>query len=53
MLPEQTWVVDSGKPRWDEASSTAVELLSAVNPCGDSISVRPLPIVRMIRQPPK
>ncbi len=31
---------------------TVVEAASAAKPCGDSMSVRPLPIVRMMRQPP-
>ena len=31
---------------------TAAEADSAAMPCGDSISTRPLPKVRMTRQPP-
>ncbi|CAM5323992.1 hypothetical protein SALBM311S_10080 [Streptomyces alboniger] len=53
MLPEATWVVDRAKPRWAEVRMTVVEAVSAAKPCGDWISVRPLPIVRMIRQPPR
>ncbi len=30
-----------------------VEELSAAMPCGEEISTRPLPRVRMIRQPPR
>ncbi len=52
MPPEQTCVVDSAKPRWAEVRITAVEAVSAANPCGDWMSVIPLPMVRMIRQPP-
>ena len=50
---EATCVVDRAKPRCAEVRMTAVEAVSAAKPCGDSISVRPLPIVRMIRQPPR
>jgi hypothetical protein len=52
MPPDTTCVVDSAKPRRDEASSTAVDDVSAAKPCGDSVSARPLPIVRMMRHPP-
>ena len=31
----------------------AVDAVSAANPCGDSMSHRPLPMVRMMRQPPE
>src|SRR5215471_11898691 len=31
---------------------TAADVASAAKPCGDSISISPLPRVRMIRQPP-
>ena len=53
MEPEHTWVVDRAKPRCDEARMVAAELHSAANPCGVLISVRPLPSVRMTRQPPE
>lgn len=53
MLPEATWVVDSAKPGWAEVRITVVEAVSAAKPCGDWISASPLPMVRMIRQPPR
>ncbi len=53
MLPEATCVVDNAKPRWAEVRITVVEAVSAANPCGDWISASPLPMVRMIRQPPR
>jgi hypothetical protein len=31
---------------------TAADAVSAAMPCGDSISTKPLPSVRMTRQPP-
>ena len=50
--PEATWVVDSAKPRaLDERIVAAVED-SAEKPWAGLTSVRPLPSVRMIRQPP-
>ncbi len=51
--PVATCVVESAKPRWLEARMTAAELLSAAMPCGLEISTRPLPRVRMMRQPPR
>ena len=51
--PAQTWVVDSPKPMCDEARMAAAEVVSAASPCGDFTSTIPLPIVRMIRQPPE
>ena len=45
-------MVDSANPRWLEERITAAELLSAAMPCAGEISIRPLPSVRMIRQPP-
>ncbi len=50
--PVQTWVVESGKPKWVEVRMTVAEEDSAAKPCGVSMSVRPLPRVRMTRQPP-
>ncbi len=47
-----TCVVESDSPKWLDARITAAEDDSAAIPCGDSISTRPLPRVRMIRQPP-
>ena len=52
MEPEQTCVVDSAKPRWEDTRIVVAELASAAKPCGVLISVRPLPSVRMTRQPP-
>ncbi len=51
--PEQTWVVESAKPRWEEARMVAAAPVWAAKPCGGWMSVMPLPIVRMIRQPPR
>ena len=50
--PVATWVVESAKPRWLDARITAADALSAAMPWGELISTRPLPRVRMIRQPP-
>ena len=50
--PVATWVVDSANPRPLEDRMTAAELLSAAMPCAGEISIRPLPRVRMMRQPP-
>ena len=50
--PEATWVVDSAKPRALEARIVAAVELSAEKPCAGLTSVRPLPRVRMMRQPP-
>ena len=50
--PVATWVVDSAMPRWLEDRMTAAEAVSAAMPCGEVISTRPLPRVRMTRQPP-
>lgn len=47
-----TCVVDSAKPRWLEARMTAADDDSAAMPCGELISTRPLPRVRMMRHPP-
>ncbi len=52
MDPVATCVVESAKPRWLEARMTAADELSAAMPWCVSISTRPLPTVRMIRQPP-
>ena len=53
MEPVATWVVDSAMPAADEDRMIAAEAPSAAMPCGESISTRPLPRVRMIRQPPR
>ena len=51
--PEQDWVVESEKPRCEEARMTVAALVWAAKPCGGARSVRPLPMVRMMRQPPR
>ncbi len=51
--PEQTWVVESAKPRWEEERMTAAAPVWAAKPCGGWMSVIPLPMVRMMRQPPR
>ena len=51
--PVQICVVDSAKPRWEEARMATVEAVSAARPCGESMWTRPLPMVLMIRQPPE
>ena len=53
-----TCVVDSGKPRCDETRIVAAALNSALNPCGDWMSVMRVPTVRVptvrvIRHPPE
>lgn len=53
MEPEATCVVDRPKPRWDDARIAMVDDVSAAKPCGASMSTMPLPIVRMMRQPPE
>ena len=45
-------MVESGKPRCEEARIVAADDVSAAKPCGDSTSVIFVPTVRMIRQPP-
>ena len=50
--PLITWVVESGKPKWEEARITAAPAPWAENPCAASILMIRVPIVRMIRQPP-
>ena len=50
--PVATCVVDSAMPRWLEDKMIAAEAVSAAMPCGEVISTRPLPRVRMTRQPP-
>ena len=50
--PVATWVVDSAIPAALELKMIAADDASAAKPCGDSISTRPLPRVRMTRQPP-
>ena len=52
IAPEHTWVVDRPKPRWEEARMVTLAEVSAAKPCGACTSTMPLPIVRMIRQPP-
>ena len=51
--PVATWVVDNAMPAALELRMMAAEEASAARPCGDSISTRPLPRVRMTRQPPR
>src|SRR3954447_17855310 len=50
--PVHTWVVDSGRPRCEDARITAVLVVSAPNPWVESRSLTRVPRVRMIRQPP-
>ena len=50
--PEATWVVESAKPRWVEARIVAAVDVSAAKPCAGLTSVRPVPSVLMMRQPP-
>ena len=50
--PDVTCVVDSGKPACEAARMITALDVSAVKPCGGSISVMRCPSVRMIRQPP-
>ena len=52
MDPVATWVVDSEYPKWLDKRMADADDASAAMPWGDSISVRPLPMVRMTRQPP-
>ncbi len=51
--PEATCVVESANPRALEARMVAAVELSAAKPCAGLTSVRPLPRVRMMRQPPR
>ncbi len=51
--PVATWVVERAKPRWLEARMVDAVAASAEKPWGASTSTRPLPRVRMIRQPPR
>ena len=51
--PVATWVVERAKPRWLAESSTAAVLPSLDMPWRGVMSTRPLPRVRMIRQPPR
>ena len=53
MEPVATWVVDSEKPKWLDSKMIAAEEVSAAIPCGDLISTKPLPSVRITRQPPR
>ena len=53
MLPVLTWVVERPKPRCAEARMVAAVAAPEAAPCGVSISTMPLPIVRMMRQPPE
>ena len=50
--PVATCVVERAMPAALELKMTAAEDASAAKPWGDSISTRPLPSVRMTRQPP-
>ena len=50
--PDATWVVERAKPRWLDARIVAAVLVSAAKPCAGLIAVRPVPRVRMMRQPP-
>ena len=50
--PEATCVVDRAKPRCEEARMAEAVLVSAAKPWAGFTSVRPEPMVRMIRQPP-
>ncbi len=50
--PETTCVVEREKPRWEEARMAVAALVWAAKPWRGSSSVRPVPMVRMMRQPP-
>jgi hypothetical protein len=50
--PVATCVVDSEYPKLADSKMTAAEDDSAAIPCGESISTRPLPSVRITRHPP-
>mgnify|MGYP000347796399 CR=1 FL=1 len=52
IAPDATWVVESGKPKCDDVRMTVAAEVSEEKPCGGVMSVRRVPIVRMIRQPP-
>ncbi len=51
--PEHAWVVEREKPRLEEARMTLAAEVWAAKPCCGCRSVRPLPMVRMMRQPPR
>jgi hypothetical protein len=53
--PVATWVVERAKPRWLEARMTVADAVASAlaRPWGEEMSTRPLPIVRMMRQPPR
>ncbi|SCD72050.1 hypothetical protein GA0115246_105105 [Streptomyces sp. SolWspMP-sol7th] len=51
--PEHAWVVESEKPRCEEARMTVAAPVCEAKPCGGARSVSPVPIVRMMRQPPR
>lgn len=46
-------MVDNPKPMCEEARMAAAEVVSAAKLCGNWMSMIPLPIVRMMRQPPE
>jgi hypothetical protein len=50
--PDATWVVDSANPRCVDARIVAAVDVSAAKPCAGFTSVRPVPRVLMMRQPP-
>ena len=52
MPPAITWVVESGKPKCEEARITAAPAPWAEKPWAASILMIRVPIVLMIRQPP-
>ena len=52
IAPAVTWVVERPNPKCDEARMATIDDVSAVKPCGVSMSAKPRPIVRMMRQPP-
>src|SRR5690606_15678450 len=45
--------VEREKPRCEEARLTVAALVRAAKPCGRWRAVRPLPRVRLLRQPPR
>ena len=51
--PETTWVVESEKPKYDEARIVVELAVSAEKPCGAAMSVTLVPSVRITRQPPE
>src|SRR5215468_7499596 len=51
--PETVCVVESEKPKYDDARIVVEDAVSAEKPCGDWISVTRVPSVLITRQPPE